>query len=275
MTRFRLQQLFKPAKYSSLFLQRSDSSALFTDVHSDTTGVVRRYLRTPTAQQFKANLSRPLKNYHRKVLNLQARAACRVVHRHVKNYSRVGRALGLKHNPIRRAVQNAYEPPDDISKDYAVLHPDFLIEYPPGPDAPAPNTTPSTSLKVRISHSPYPITFSPLVSASALPTPAHHASLKKMKRGTLRFVTYATLDVLQAQFNNSDGRVNRLLRLLVHSAHAQATLLLPYLLLAARLPVLSFPSLLLHRVNWPPPGLRSSLILVLNHQRTAPKRPIP
>ncbi|KAJ7171897.1 hypothetical protein C8R43DRAFT_1120267 [Mycena crocata] len=126
----------------------TDSSDVFTDVYSETDGAVGRFLRVPTAQEFQANSCRPIKNYHRKVLNHSARAATRVVHRHKKNMSLVGRALGLKHNPIRRAVLNEYEPPDDLSKDFDVLHPDFRIEFPPLPGwHPVDNTTASTSSK--------------------------------------------------------------------------------------------------------------------------------
>ncbi|KAJ7079324.1 hypothetical protein C8R43DRAFT_1143279 [Mycena crocata] len=125
----------------------SDTSDLFTDVYSETEGAVGRFLRTPTAQQFHDKLSRPIKTYRRKVLCHEARAACRAVQAHADNMSQVGRALGVKHHQIRKAVLNQYKPPDDVSRDHNVLHPDFRIYFPPLPPPPVTNSKPSTSSK--------------------------------------------------------------------------------------------------------------------------------
>ncbi|KAJ7152229.1 hypothetical protein C8R43DRAFT_1127308 [Mycena crocata] len=130
----------------------SDTSDLFTDVYSETEGAIGRFLRTPTAQQFHDKLSRPIKTYRRKVLCHEARAACRAVQAHIDNLSQIGRAFGVKHHQIRKAVLNGYKPPDDISRDHEVLHPDYRIHFPPLPPPPVTNTKPSASSKVTTSH---------------------------------------------------------------------------------------------------------------------------
>ncbi|KAJ7105789.1 hypothetical protein C8R43DRAFT_1140763 [Mycena crocata] len=87
------------------------------------------FLSNPTAQEFKDGVFLPRVDYYRLVLDRTARAICRRLHPHNFNLVDLGKVYGLNHNPIRKAVLNAYRPPDNIDEDPSYLPEDILRTY--------------------------------------------------------------------------------------------------------------------------------------------------
>lgn len=96
--------------------------------HSDLGDVV--WLRNPTARDFKDN--RPVTNRSVGKLDRKGRAICRIVHRYLKNYTKIATIFGISHHArVRRAVLNDHSSRDDVAEDYDYAGKEFKNEYPP------------------------------------------------------------------------------------------------------------------------------------------------
>ncbi|KAJ7178792.1 hypothetical protein C8R43DRAFT_942392 [Mycena crocata] len=96
------------------------------------------FLSNPTAQEFMDSVFLPRVDYFGLVLDRIARAICRRLHPHNFSLVDLGKVYGLNHNPIRKAVLNAYNPldadpfclPEDILRAYRYLPP-IPLKQPP------------------------------------------------------------------------------------------------------------------------------------------------
>ncbi|KAJ7165091.1 hypothetical protein C8R46DRAFT_304331 [Mycena filopes] len=97
------------------------------------------WVSNPTARHFRDDT--PIVNHLGKNgrVDRKGRAICRIMYPHIENYSQIARIFGIGHNRVRRAVLNAYSPPDDVAQDYAHAGQDFRDEYPPLSESQEPN----------------------------------------------------------------------------------------------------------------------------------------
>ncbi|KAJ7171844.1 hypothetical protein C8R43DRAFT_944399 [Mycena crocata] len=94
------------------------------------------FLSNPIAQEFIDRVFLPRVDYHRLVLDRTARSICRRLNPHYFNLVDLGRVYGVNHNPIRKAVLNAYKPADNINEDPSYLPADILRSFPYIPPIP-------------------------------------------------------------------------------------------------------------------------------------------
>ncbi|KAJ7128762.1 hypothetical protein C8R43DRAFT_1134343 [Mycena crocata] len=90
----------------------------------------------PTCWHFKTNtpVERVIQvqlGYHTRLMNRKGRAICRIVHAHGWSTSRIAVIFGISANPIARALENSYQPSDNLAQDYDKAGPDFKVQFPP------------------------------------------------------------------------------------------------------------------------------------------------
>ncbi|KAK7042256.1 hypothetical protein R3P38DRAFT_2889398 [Favolaschia claudopus] len=88
--------------------------------------------QNPTPEDFQANhsVSSNASMGPGAKLDRRGRAICRIVYRHVGNYSRIAAVFAINHRRVRNAIQNQCSPRDIVAEDYDVAGDAFRHAYP-------------------------------------------------------------------------------------------------------------------------------------------------